>query len=121
MIKMAAESTKATLKSGVKVYYQGRWVDVSEVVSVKHAKVKLKQARVELARRIIKELLKTPRNCVRRSVLIRLSREVAGEMGLKRLGYRFLITQGIIGRPAGSKLYYLTEKAKELYPDLFPS
>lgn len=121
MIKMVAESTKATLTPGVKVYYQGKWVDVSEVISAKHTKVKLKQARVELARRIIKELLKTPRNCVRRSVLVKLSREVANEMGLKRLGYRFLITQGIIGRPAGSKLYYLTEKAKELYPELFLS
>jgi|GEM_PF-930882 hypothetical protein len=121
MIKMTTKSTKASLMPGVKVYYQGKWVDVSEVVSAKHAKIKLKQARVELARRIIKELLKSPRNCVRRSVLIKLSREVAGEMGLKRLGYRFLITQGIIGRPVGSKLYYLTEKAKELYPDLFPS
>jgi hypothetical protein len=120
MIKMTTKSTKASLMPGVKVYYQGKWVDVSEVVSARHAKIKLKQARVELARRIIKELLKSPRNCVRRSVLIKLSREVAGEMGLKRLGYRFLITQGIIGRPVGSKLYYLTEKAKELYPDLFP-
>ena len=114
------KSGKAVLEPGSKIYYQGRWIDVSEIVTVKKGRARLKQARVELARRVVSEILRSPRNCIRRAKLMELSRQVAEEMGLKRLGYRFLLSQGIIGRPPGSKLYFLTEKAKEMFPDLFP-
>lgn len=116
---MSVKCSKVVLSPEEKVYYQGRWVKVSEVVTVRRVRARLKQARVELARRVVTDILKSPKNCIRRARLIELSRQVAEELGLKRLGYRFLISQGIIGRPPGSKLYFLTEKAKELFPDLF--
>jgi len=111
--------SKSSLPEEAKVYYKGEWIPVSEVTVKKVRRARMKEAREELALKIVKYILESPRNCVRRSKLIELSRQVAEKMGLKRLGYRFLITEGIIGRPIGSKLYYLTEKAREKYPELF--
>ena len=107
------------MKPEDRVYVDGRWVPASEVAALHRPVGRMRKARQVLARRVVEEILRSPGNRVRRGRLRELSSEVAGEMGLKRLGYRFLITQGIIGRPPGSKLYYLTEKAKQLYPDLF--
>ncbi|MBM1155089.1 hypothetical protein DRN94_004370 [archaeon] len=100
------------------VYYRGRWIPASEVTPKRRRKIDI--AREELARRVVKEIIRSPDSCITRDRLLELSEEVARRIGLKRrVGYRFLITEGIIGRIRGSTAYYLTERAKELFPELF--
>ena len=100
------------------VYYKGKWVPASEVTPKRRRKIDI--AREELARRVVKEILRSPDSCITRDRLMELSEEVAMSVGLKRrVSYRFLITEGIIGRIRGSTAYYLTERAKELFPELF--
>ncbi|MCD6509390.1 MAG: hypothetical protein J7L11_03245 [Thermoprotei archaeon] len=106
------------LPPDAKVYYKGKWVPASEVVPKRERKIDI--ARSELARRVVSEVLKSPNSCIERSKLMELAEEVSAEIGLKRrVSYRFLIAEGILGRVRGSKSYFLTEKAKELFPELF--
>jgi len=110
------------LSPDAKVYVRGRWVSASEAIKLAaphRLRGRRESAREVLAKRVIAEILRSPGNYVKRGRLKKLGKEVAEEMGLKRLGYRFLITRGILARPPLLKRYFLTEKAKQLYPDLF--
>ena len=106
------------LAPNARVYYKGEWVKVSELPVKSESKYTV--ARRELARRVIEEVLKSPDSSISRDRIIELAREVSSGVGLRRkVSYYFLVREGILGRVRGARQYFLTEKAKELFPELF--
>ena len=120
MVKRMSERKQkgAILPPDTKVYYKGKWIPASQVPPRRRRKIDI--ARDQLTKEVIKEILRSPSSSIDRAKLIELAEKVSVQVGLKRrVGYRFLITEGIIGRVRGSREYFLTEKAKELFPELF--
>ncbi|MCD6509008.1 MAG: hypothetical protein J7L11_01260 [Thermoprotei archaeon] len=106
------------LAPNAKVYYKGEWVKVSELPIKSESKYDI--ARRELTRRVIEEVLKSLDSGISRGRLVKLAREVSSEIGLRRkVNPYFLIREGVLGRVRGARHYFLTEKARELFPELF--
>jgi len=113
---------KTILPETAEVFYKGRWVKASEIVPERVPKTKIEEARSEIIRRVIDEIRSSPESSLTRPELIKICEEVSRERGLKRrVNYRFLLERGVLGRLKGTRRYFLTEKAKELYPELFTS
>ena len=110
---------RRTLPKDAKVFYRGRWVNVSEIAP-KAPPGRFKEAREEIAKRVIKGIMGSPKSSMERREMIEICDEVSKGYGLRRkVNYRFLIDRGILGRIPRSRRYYLTEKAAEEYPELF--
>ena len=111
---------RRTLPKDAKVFYKGKWVHVSDLTVEEVPKARFKETREDIAKRVIREITSSPLSSMERGELIKICEEVSREHGLKRrVNYRFLIDEGILGRISGSRRYYLTEKAAEEYPELF--
>ena len=119
MIIMSKKTRRgAFLSQDARVYYKGEWAKVSELPVKSESKYTV--ARRELTRRVIEEVLKSPDSGISRGWLVELAREVSSGVGLRRkVNPYFLVREGILGRVRGARHYFLTEKAKELFPELF--
>ena len=96
------------------VYIRGRWVPIEEAYRPPSERRRI--YRRILTEEVVRYVLSNPKNSIRKSVILRLARKSADEAGLpfKRPPWRFLLKEGVLVRPPGSKCYMLGDAAKPL-------